>query len=55
MINYEIRRKMGNPLQDNEKYLLNILDAFQIELSSPINKEIRRQKLNEFIDIMQII
>ena len=39
MINYEIRRKIGIPLQDNEKYLLNILDGFQVELNSPINKE----------------
>jgi hypothetical protein len=53
MINYEIRRKIGIPLQDNEKYLLNILDGFQVELNSPINKEIRRQKLNEFVEVIK--
>ncbi|RNA40897.1 nucleoporin p54 isoform X2 [Brachionus plicatilis] len=53
MINYEIRRKIGLPLQENEKYLLNVLDSFQMELNSPINKEIQRQKLNEFIDIIK--
>jgi hypothetical protein len=53
MINYEIRRKVGLPLQENEKYLLNVLDSFQMELNSPINKEIQRQKLNEFIEIIK--
>ena len=53
MINYEIRRKMGMPLQDNEKYLLSILESFQMELNSPINKEIQRQKLNEFKEIIK--
>jgi protein-tyrosine-phosphatase len=53
MINYEIRRKLGLPLQENEKYLLGILESFQMELSSPINKEIQRQKLNEFVDIIK--
>jgi hypothetical protein len=55
MINYEIRRKIGLPLQDNEKYLLSILDSFQMELSSPINKEIQRQKLNEFVEMIKIL
>ncbi|CAF0960309.1 unnamed protein product [Brachionus calyciflorus] len=53
MINYEIRRKIGIPLQENEKYLLNVLDSFQMELNSPINKEIQRQKLNEFVEIIK--
>ncbi len=53
MINYEIRRKIGVPLQDNERYLLSILDTFQMELNSPINKEIQRQKLNDFKDIVK--
>lgn len=53
MINYEIRRKIGIPLQENEKYLLSILDSFQMELNSPINKEIQRQKLNEFVEIIK--
>lgn len=53
MINYEIRRKIGLPLQENEKYLMNVLDSFQMELNSPINKEIQRQKLNDFIDIIR--
>ena len=53
MINYEIRRKIGLPLQENEKYLSNILDNFQMELSSPINKEIRRQKFNEFMELIK--
>lgn len=52
MINYEIRRKIGFPLQENEKYLLGLLESIQMELSSPINKEIQRQKLNEFVDII---
>lgn len=50
IINFEIRRKIGIPIQDQEKYLLNILDAFQIELNSPINKEIQRQKFSEFTE-----
>lgn len=53
MINYEIRRKIGLPLQENEKYLLGLLESIQMELSSPINKEIQRQKLNEFNDIVK--
>jgi len=53
MINYEIRRKLGAPLQENEKYLFNILDSFQVELNSPINREIRRQKLNDFMDTIK--
>lgn len=53
MINYEIRRKIGLPLQDNERYLLSILDSFQMELNSPINKEIQRQKLNDFKEIIK--
>jgi hypothetical protein len=53
MINYEIRRKLGAPLQENEKYLLSILDSFQVELNSPINREIRRQKLNDFMDTIK--
>ena len=53
MINYEIRRKIGVPLQDNERYLLSILDSFQMELNSPINKEIQRQKLSNFKEIIK--
>jgi hypothetical protein len=53
MINYEIRRKIGLPLQENEKYLLSVLESFQMELNSPINKEIQRQKLNEFVEIIK--
>jgi hypothetical protein len=53
MINYEIRRKIGIPLQDNERYLLSILDSFQMELNSPINKEIQRQKLNDFKEVIK--
>lgn len=53
MINYEIRRKLGLPLQENEKYLLSVLESFQMELNSPINKEIQRQKLNEFAEIIK--
>ena len=53
MINYEIRRKIGLPLQENEKYLLSVLESFQMELNSPINKEIHRQKLNEFLEIIK--
>ena len=44
----EIRRKIGIPIQDAEKFLLNILDSFQVELNSPINKEIQRQRFTEF-------
>lgn len=53
MINYEIRRKIGVPLQDNERYLLSILDSFQMELNSPINREIQRQKLSNFKEIIK--
>lgn len=53
MINYEIRRKIGLPLQENEKYLLGLLESIQMELSSPINKEIQRQKISEFNDIVK--
>lgn len=53
IINYEIRRKIGIPIQDAEKYLLNLLDSFQIELNSPINKEIQRQKFSEFTEIIK--
>lgn len=53
IINYEIRRKMGIPLQETERYLFNILESFQIELSSPINKEIQRQKLSEFTQVIK--
>lgn len=55
MINYEIRRKLGMPLLENEKYLLGLLETIQLELSSPINREIQRQKLNEFADIVKSI
>ena len=55
MINYEIRRKIGIPLQDNERYLLAVLESFQIELNSPINKEIQRQKLSEFLETIKSI
>jgi hypothetical protein len=53
MINYEIRRKLNLSLQENEKYLLSILDSFQMELNSPLNKEIQRQKLNDFVEIIK--
>lgn len=53
MINYEIRRKLGICFQEDEKYLRNVLESFQIELSSPINKEIQKQKLNEFLEIVK--
>ena len=39
-------------LQENEKYLSNILESYEIELSSPINKEIREQKINDFNEII---
>ena len=55
LINYEIRRKIGIPLQDNERYLLAVLESFQIELNSPINKEIQRQKLSEFLETIKSI
>lgn len=55
MISYEIRRKIGLPLQENEKYLLSILDSFQMELNSPINKEIQRQKLTEFVEMIKTL
>lgn len=53
MINYEIRRKIGYCFQEDEKYLRSILESFQIELSSPINREIMKQKLNEYQDIVK--
>ena len=54
-INYEIRRKLGFPIQENENYLLGILTTFQNDLNSPINKEILRQKFTEFIDMIKSI
>jgi nuclear pore complex protein Nup54 len=53
MINYEIRRKLGICFQEDEKYLRNVLESLYIELSSPINKEIQKQKLNEFLEIVK--
>ncbi len=53
MINYEIRRKLGICFQEDEKYLRNVLESLYIELSSPINKEIQKQKLNEFLEIIK--
>lgn len=53
LINYEMRRKSGIPMQENEKYLSNILDSYDIELNSPINKEIREQKLKEFNEVIK--
>ncbi len=55
IINYEIRRKIGIPIHDGERYLLNILESFQIELNSPINKEIQRQKFYEFTENIKTI
>ncbi len=52
LINYELRRKSGIQMQENEKYLSNILESYEIELSSPINKEIREQKINDFNEII---
>ena len=53
MINYEIRRKLGICFQEDEKYLRNVLESLYIELSSPVNKEIQKQKLGEFLDIIK--
>lgn len=53
LINYEMRRKSGVPMQENEKYLANILDSYDIELNSPINKEIREQKLKDFSEVIK--
>ncbi len=55
LINYELRRKSGVQLQENEKYLANILESFEIELSSPINKEIREQKFTKFNQVIRSI
>lgn len=55
IINYEIRRKIGLPIQDYERHLLNILNSFQIELNSPINKEIQRQRFAEFTESIKAI
>lgn len=54
MINTEIRRKLGYGFQEDEKYLRSILESLQIELASPINKEIRKQKLNEYVEIIKL-
>jgi hypothetical protein len=54
MIKCDIRRKMGLPLQENEAYLYNVLESFQIELNSPINKEVQQQKFNEFIQSIKV-
>ena len=40
-------------VRNDERYLLSILDTCQMELNSPINKEIQRQKLNDFKDIVK--
>ncbi len=53
MINYEIRRKIGYNFQENERYLRSVLESLQIELNAPINREIQKQKINEFLDIIK--
>jgi len=52
LISYELRRKSGIPIQENEKYLANVLESYEIELNSPINKEIREQKLKQFNEVI---
>jgi hypothetical protein len=52
MVSYEIRRKLGVALQDNEKYLINVLEPLYLDLTSPINKEMLRQKFSEFHELI---
>ncbi len=55
IINYDIRRKTGMPMQDMERHLLAVLERMSVDLNSPIHKERQRNKFAEFADVVKAI